>query len=121
MAQSSTNSFRFLDLPREIRDEIYRKLLCSFEPRPTTLVAPLNPRADPSFVNEVTIAQHSIDTSILRTSKQVHCEGRYGVMIKTNRFVHVSTSSGPPIRLLLNHFCIPVVTGNKELVERFQA
>ncbi|KAF9700437.1 hypothetical protein EKO04_001964 [Ascochyta lentis] len=111
--------FRFLDLPREIRDKIYSTLLCSFDPRPDSWKPSVDPFLDPDFMNALSIAEHAIDTSILLTSKQIHREA-YDIMVKTNRFVRLTTSSGLPIRLLLNHLRVPVVTDNKESVEGFQ-
>ncbi|KAF1355762.1 hypothetical protein EJ07DRAFT_158098 [Lizonia empirigonia] len=119
MALPCTDAFRFLDLPREIRNEIYRILLCSFEPRPTTVTPPLDPDQDPDFMNKIAILQHTIDTNILRASKQIHREA-YETMVKTNRFVRVSTPSGLPMRFLLNHLRVPVIAEDKEVVGQFQ-
>lgn len=111
-------TFRFLDLPREIRNKIYRAALCSFEPPPTTFMPPPDADTSMDFMSRVTVAKHAIDTSILLASKQIHREA-YDAMVKTNRFVRVTTSWGMPIRSLLNHLCVPVVTENKQSVDRF--
>lgn len=71
------------------------------------------------FLDEPAIAQHSIDTSILRTSKQIHREG-YDVMVKTNRFVRVTTSEGIPLRFILNHLRVPVVSDDVGRTRQFQ-
>lgn len=68
-------AFRFLDLPREVRDKIYGILLCTF-PQPDAVTPDMN-----------TLEHFS--PSILRVNKQMYSEG-YNVMIKVNRFVLVT-------------------------------
>ncbi|KAL1600390.1 hypothetical protein SLS60_006775 [Paraconiothyrium brasiliense] len=116
---ASSTSATFLGLPREIRNKIYRAALCTFEPRPSTTHLPSNVSVAPSFLNQLAIAVHDIDTSILLASKQIHQEA-YDVMVKSNRFVRVTTSGGFPLRLLLNHLRVPVVTEDKESVDNFK-
>ena len=72
-------AFRFLDLPREVRDKIYGILLCTF-PQPDAVTPDMN-----------TLEHFS--PSILRVNKQVYSEG-YNVMIKVNRFVLVTCTGG---------------------------
>lgn len=81
-------------------------------------MTPADADTNVDFMSRVQIAEHAIDTSILLVSRQTHREA-YDAMIKTNRFVRVTTSWGMPIRTLLNHLCAPVVTENKESVEHF--
>lgn len=76
-------TFRFLDLPREIRNKIYRAALCGFEPPPTTFMPPPDADTSVDFMSRVTVAEHTIDTSILLASKQIHREA-YDAMVKTN-------------------------------------
>ena len=83
MAPRYAATFRFRDLPSEIRNQIYRELLCGFKSRPTT--------ADPSAMLGFVPARHDIDTGILRTNKSIYREA-YDVLIKTNRFVKVRSS-----------------------------
>ena len=111
-------TFRFFDLPQELRNKIYRAALCSFEHPPISFVPPPDADTNVDFLSRVHVAKHSIHTSILLASKQIYREA-YDAMIKTNRFVRVTTSWGIPIRTLLNHLCVPIVTENKESVDRF--
>lgn len=96
--------FRFLDLPREIRNKIYRILLCSFAPRSTTV----KPSLTSDFLDSLAAAEHDIDTSILLASRQIHREA-YDTMVKTNRFVRLISLGGVPLKSLLNHLRVPVV------------
>lgn len=108
------NMFRFLDLPREIRNEIYCIALCSFEPRSTTVTLPLDADANLD-INSLARAEHAIQASILLVSKQIHREA-YDTMIKTNRFVRITTSAGLPLRALLNHLRVPVVAEGRQSI-----
>jgi hypothetical protein len=103
--------FRFRDLPKEIRDKIYRELLCDFHPQSTTTM--LSQMLDSSVR-----ALHSINTDILRTSTTVYREA-YEVMVKTNRFVKVTSACGLPIHLMLNGQRVPVVAAKKMTVNSF--
>jgi hypothetical protein len=107
---SQSQPFRFRDLPQEIRDKIYRELLCDFKPRPTTFLR--------SNCGETTPAPHDIETAILRTSTSVYREA-YDVMIKINRFVKITSTRGLGMNHLLCCTQVPVVAANKESVERF--
>jgi hypothetical protein len=99
---SSRGQFNFLYMPREIRNKIYRNLLCSFAPAPVTVPDPELPRA-----------YHDNSTSILLASRQIHKEA-YDTMVKTNRFVRVTSAGGFPLLALLNHLRVPVVTEDHE-------
>ena len=111
MPSSHPTKFRFRDLPAEIRNKIYRELLCDFKPQPTTI--------DPASMLELAPAHHDIDTAILRTSKAVYREA-YDVMIKTNRFVKITSVRGLPLWLLLNGLRVPIVTSDKGRVDKFK-
>lgn len=91
---------RFLELPLEIRQNIYGILLCSFE----------EPWDDYPLENVLDIvpAEHKIETAILCTSRRVYLEAN-DVMIKTNRFVHVKSAGGFPMRVFLSMHQVPVV------------
>lgn len=73
---------------------------------------------NPESVNDLAVAGHAIEPSILLASKHVHREA-YDTMIKTNRFVRVTSSAGIPLRLLLNHLQVPVVAEKKEYIDSF--
>lgn len=105
MASNSIQPFRFNDLPGEIRNEIYRILLCSFE----STAAPRRPLGHYAI-------RHSIDTTILRTSKKVYHEA-YNIMVKTNRFVRVTL---PDDVFLPLDTGVPVVTMDDRYVRRFK-
>ncbi|KAF2449625.1 hypothetical protein P171DRAFT_427802 [Karstenula rhodostoma CBS 690.94] len=108
----------FFTLPREIRNKIYRAVLCTFETRATTVNPPPSLDVYPSFMDTIEVAEHEIDTSILLVSKHIHKEA-YDVMVKTNRFVRVTTAGRSPLRLLLNHLRVPVVTEDPGSVNSF--
>ncbi|KAF2117331.1 hypothetical protein BDV96DRAFT_24012 [Lophiotrema nucula] len=108
--------FRFLDLPLEIRQKIYRLKLCCFKPlKPYGLVERQyqciqHAGFDAGKPVRTCRARHEVETAILRTSKQVYCEG-FDVMVKTNRFVHVE-SKGIELSHLLHSMQTPVVTND---------
>ncbi|KAF2713857.1 hypothetical protein K504DRAFT_424837 [Pleomassaria siparia CBS 279.74] len=116
-------SFRFLDLPSELRNKIYSIVLCSFEPAPPSeslgkgLVRIQSGRIQ-EFTSGICPAVHSIQTDILCTSKQVHREA-YDVMVKTNQFVHVRTVDISMSQLLVGSQ-VPIVTLDRAHAEQFQ-
>lgn len=114
MAPLFAPPFRFLDLPREIRDKIYRILLCSFASPPEDVYLSHMIERLYNFV-EIGL---SVETSILRTCKDVYYEA-YDVMIKTNRFVHVKSTGGIPLVYMVNCREIPVVTAHVEHIKKF--
>ncbi|ORX95969.1 hypothetical protein BCR34DRAFT_549517 [Clohesyomyces aquaticus] len=115
-AQAQAQIFPFLSLPAEIRNKIYRILLCTFEPAPTSFqVASLN---FATLQNATHRAHHTVSTTILRTCAQVHREA-YDVMTKTNKFVRISTAN-IRIKPILNSFGVPVVTPDPRRANAFQ-
>ncbi|KAH8707527.1 hypothetical protein GQ44DRAFT_488336 [Phaeosphaeriaceae sp. PMI808] len=64
--------FRFLDLPREIRDRVYAEVLQAYSPP----------------VKSGGFAKIKVDTSLLHVSRSVHREA-YVVMVKTNCFIGI--------------------------------
>jgi hypothetical protein len=98
----STNEFRFLDLPREFRHKIYHILLCSFAPRPTAVTLPLHGPDGEDIISYPKYAKYAVSTAILRVSRQTHKEG-YDAMVKTNKFVRITSNGGLPLRMLLSH------------------
>lgn len=103
MAPVSNNQpFRFLDLPSELRNEVYALVLCAFEPTPD--------RQPQQFSRAV----HSINPAILRTNYQIHREA-YDIMVRRNRFVLVRSEGGFPFRTILMHSCLPIVNSDKSV------
>lgn len=88
-------SFRFLDLPREIRDKIYGILLCTF-PRPE------------SITQGTMLSKKDFSPSILRANKQIYAES-YDSMIKCNRFMLVSSTGGLHLANMLKGNCVPTL------------
>jgi hypothetical protein len=100
----------------KIRNNVYRILLCDFAPSATDFVI-----LNEEFLEDVLQlprVKHRIETSILRTSKEIYREA-YDVMVKTNRFVKV-TSVDTPIKFALSGQQTPVVTEEKGLVDQFK-
>jgi hypothetical protein len=106
-----TAPFRFRDLPSEIRNKVYRELLSDFKRIPTV--------PDISKMLDFVPADHNIDTAILRTNTATYREA-YDVMVKTNRFVKVTSVPGLPLRTLLNAMQVPIVAKKKKVVNRFR-
>ncbi|KAG9195736.1 hypothetical protein G6011_00857 [Alternaria panax] len=109
---ASSSSFRFRDLPEEIRKKIYRVVLCSIRPPPTTI-----PLDAPSFFDEMP-AEHEIETAILRTSKEIYREA-YNVMVKSNRFVKVTSSRGLALRGAAKGRAVRMIAIEETVVDRF--
>lgn len=103
--------FRFRDLPSEIRNNIYRIIFCEFAPPPDDV--------DPAALLQLERARHSINTALLRTNTDIHCEA-CDILIKTNRFVKITSVRGLPLQKLLVVLRVPVVAVNRKAVERFK-
>lgn len=99
--------FRFLDLPGEIRNNVYDLLLCSWdnELEPTSF-SKLSRRC-PSYPA----------SSLLRINKQIHGEA-FDYMTKRNQFVRI-TCRGLDVRNLFLEDGIPIVTSNRDEVKQF--
>jgi hypothetical protein len=78
--------FRFLDLPREIRDEIYNHALCSFSRRngPYSIEQYARVHVQAIFENRRFLG----NVALLLANKQIHEEG-YEYMLKKNLFVRI--------------------------------
>jgi hypothetical protein len=94
-----------MDMPREIRDEVFTLLLCAFESH--TAFDERNNTEAHEKPNSILI-RHSINTAILRTNSQIHREA-YDIMVKTNRFVRVNYGNKIRFSRGLNGRHIPVV------------
>jgi hypothetical protein len=102
-------TFRFLALPGEIRNNIYDLLLCSW-----------NNELDiePGYISKVSRRCTSHPASaLLRANKQVHSEA-FDYMIKRNQFVRI-TCRGLDARNLFLEGGIPVVTTNVHEISQF--
>lgn len=99
--------FRFMDLPEEIKAQVYELLLCCFDstPLPTEVDTYMErPRRLPRL-------SHSIDTAILRTNKEIY-RGAYEVMVKRNKFIHVRFEGvfNDAVSICLAAYGVPVIT-----------
>lgn len=112
--------FRFLDLPGEIRNQIYKELLCAFdyEYYPTgypELARILGQALKPNGVNQI---EHSVNTNTLRVSQAVHREV-YDIMVKTNRFIRIQ-SWNYSLSSFLVWSQLPVVTMDRQHAAQFK-
>ncbi|KAI4693655.1 uncharacterized protein J4E84_002229 [Alternaria hordeiaustralica] len=114
MATTDTDApFRFMDLPGELRNKVYTLLLCSFGPAPDPIQEiPKNLLTEGSFEPELVSAQHCNDPAILRVNSQVHREA-YDVMVKTNRFVRISSPNNLSLNNVIAGRNIPVVASGQ--------
>jgi hypothetical protein len=108
--------FRFTELLGEIRNQIYRELLCSFSyeytakgyPNELARILRQEPKA-----NGVYLAKESIDTKILRVNRSVHLEA-YDIMVKTNRFIRIQSWNYSLVRFLV-WSQLPLVTMDRHI------
>ncbi|KAF2034237.1 hypothetical protein EK21DRAFT_56936 [Setomelanomma holmii] len=106
---SQSAPFRFLDLPGEIRNNVYNLLLCSWG---NELVA------ESSCLSNLSQRCLSYSASaLLRTNKQIHNEA-FDYMTKCNQFIRISCRGLDPRDLFLEDG-IPVITVDAQKVERF--
>jgi hypothetical protein len=101
MADTDVKAFPFLSLPAELRNNVYELPLCSFGEPAASLDDDLNYRLR-------IISTSSIDTTILRTSSQVHQEA-YDCMIKKNRLVQVIYTKGLDLFPIVRTKRVPLV------------
>jgi hypothetical protein len=105
----SIQPFRFLDLPGEIRNNVYDLLLCSWNDEL---------ELEPGSISKVSRRCPSYPASaLLRANKQIHSEAA-DYMIKRNQFVRI-TCRGLDVRNLFLADGIPVVSTDAYEVSRF--
>lgn len=108
---SLSQPFRFLDLPGEIRNNIYDLLLCSWDDET---------EQDPSLISQLSRRKPIYQaTSLLRVNKQIHAEAS-DYMIKRNQFVRI-TCRGVDVRNLFLAANIPVITTSGQKLSRFSS
>jgi hypothetical protein len=112
--------FRFLGLPGEIRNQIYKELICAFkyECYPNgypELARILGQEPKPNGVNQI---EHSVNANILRASQAVHREA-YDIMVKMNRFIRIQ-SWNYSLSSFLIWSQLPVVTMDRQHAAQFK-
>lgn len=88
---SFRSAFRFLDLPREVRDIVYEELLTARHnttPTPKHCLYDRFPRLD-----------HGIQAQLLRVNRQTHEEGQK-ILDKANTFVKLISDTYDPVMML---------------------
>jgi hypothetical protein len=104
-----TQPFRFLDLPGEIRNNVYDLLLCSWNDEL---------ELESGCLSKVSRRRPSYPASaLLRANKQIHSEAT-DYMIKRNQFIRI-TCRGLDVRNLFLGNGIPVVSTDTYQVNRF--
>lgn len=103
--------FRFLDLPGELRNNIYDLLLCSWNDEP---------EYEPGFVGGLRKRSPSYDAmALLRTNKQIHNEA-FDYMMKRNQFVRVTCRGLDANNLFLGDEVIPAITTDYRKASQFE-
>lgn len=109
--------FRLLDLPREIRDNIYEHLLRCFPDRPSSWKS-LATSMSVTMPTELNFMHnHGVETAILRTSRQVHDEA-YVIFLK-NEFIRV-TLDDDNVRSALVLTQLPFVPMSDRAIDTFR-
>ncbi|KAF1924922.1 uncharacterized protein M421DRAFT_424337 [Didymella exigua CBS 183.55] len=110
MSALSMQPFRFLDLPGELRNNIYDLLLCSWDDEP---------EYEPRFVGGLRKRSASYDAlALLRTNKQIH-EEAFDDMMKRNQFVRVTCRGLNANTLFLGDEMIAAVTTDARKARQF--
>ncbi|KAJ4989617.1 hypothetical protein SVAN01_04834 [Stagonosporopsis vannaccii] len=107
----SSMPFRFLDLPGELRNNIYDLLLCSWNDEP---------EYEPGFVGGLRKRSPSYDAlALLRANKQIH-EEAFDYMMKRNQFVRITCRGLDANSLFLNDEIIPAITTDHRKARQFE-
>lgn len=104
---STSEPFRLLDLPQEVRDEIYHGMLCDWPERHAGQHTMIN------GIVQFGARAHDMEPNILLANKQIYHEAKQ-VLLKANLFVHIRISVKdsaviPAIFNPIQHPHIPVV------------
>lgn len=103
--------FRFLDLPGELRNNIYDLLLCSWNDEP---------EYEPRFVGGLCKRSTSYGAmTLLRTNKQIH-EEAFDYMMKRNQFVRVTCRGLDANTLFLGDETVPAITTDARKARQFE-
>lgn len=117
MAGAAGETFRFLDLPIEVRNAIYHVILCDPPPAKLRRVE----QADLLWLPEgMAMITHPSEMQILQTSRQVHAEAR-DVMLRGNQFIRIRARGvGQVIKGFLLARQIPIVRTTALSRDRFK-
>lgn len=108
--------FRLLDLPAEIRDQIYLEILCTWPAYNSTWDEARQQAVVPT---EVAVMNRKIETAILRTNKRVYQEAKT-VLLRGNQFIRVSINGFRPLQFLFIPSQVPIVTMNQDVITKYR-
>ncbi|KAF7875230.1 hypothetical protein EAF04_002402 [Stromatinia cepivora] len=117
-ATEATKPFRFQDLPGEIRNKIYKILLCDFH-------VDIIPRTfrDPARLplpTRTAVFNYNVEPNILRTCRKIYQEGTY-LMRKTNLFVKFEYDlSLHPVLITIIKMQVPVLVADPNYLKNFK-
>jgi hypothetical protein len=100
--------FRLLDLPANIRDQIYYEILCTWPEENQNAVNP----------TEVAVMAGNSRIAILCTSRDVYFEAG-AVMLRGNQFIRISIKGHQPLQVLFIPSQVPVVNMNQKFITKF--
>lgn len=111
MSSLTDQPFRFLDLPGELRNNIYDLLLCSWNDEP---------EYESGSVGALRKRMPTYDAmALLRTNKQIH-EEAFDYMMKRNQFVRVTCRGLDINNLFLGDEIIPAITTDQRKARQFE-